>query len=100
MSKNPHAVALMNTQTKTIEIRARAKAFSNEEVREHSFMVNLDNGDVRPWDEIAGFFTTVHSLTHKAIRRIRHLAEEQAKFAEVTRDDYKGEIQMTRFDRI
>jgi hypothetical protein len=67
----------MNIKTSTIEIRAKAKAFSHEGVREHSFMVDRDTETVRVWDDVAGHFTTCHSLSPKAVRRIRKIAEEE-----------------------
>ena len=61
--------------TTTIEIGARAKAFSHEGVKTHRFAVDAD-GTVRVWDDIAGHFTLCHSLSQSAERRIRKLAEE------------------------
>lgn len=65
----------------TIEIEARAKAFSNEGVKTHRFQVG-PNGDVRVWDEVAGYFTNCNSLSDPAKARIRKLAEELANDAE------------------
>jgi hypothetical protein len=56
----------------TTYITARAKAFSHEGVRAHSFKVNGDT--VRVWDGIAGHYTTCHCLSASAIRRIIKLA--------------------------
>jgi hypothetical protein len=57
----------------TIEITARAKAFSNEGIKTHKFSVDAD-GTVRAWDSVAGHFTTCHSLSKSAEARIRKLA--------------------------
>ena len=55
------------------EITARAKAFSNEGIKSHKFTVSAD-GTVRVWDAVAGHYTTCHSLSPSAERRIRKLA--------------------------
>ena len=60
------------TMKTTIEITARAKAFSSEGIRNHRFQV--DGETVRVWDKVAGHFTTCHSLSKSAIRRIRRMA--------------------------
>ncbi len=59
----------MSTTTLTI----RAKAFANEGVKSHKVSIDSD-GTVRVWDSVAGFFTTCHSLSQSAIRRIRKAA--------------------------
>lgn len=61
----------------TIEIEARAKAFSGEGVRGHRFQVE-PTGEVRVWDDVAGHFTTCNSLSESAKKRIAKLAEELA----------------------
>ena len=53
-------------------IITRAKAFSNQGIRSHKFQI--ENGTVRVWDDVAGYFTTCHSLSASAIRRICKLA--------------------------
>lgn len=60
------------TTTDTI-ITARARAFSREGVREHRFAVDA-HGTVRVFDSVAGHYTTCHSLSESAQRRIRRLA--------------------------
>ncbi len=55
-------------------ITARAKAFSHEGVKAHRFTVAAD-GAVRVWDDVAGHYTSCHSLSRTAQRRIRKLAE-------------------------
>ena len=55
------------------EIEMRAKAFAGEGVRDHRISVD-DDGDVRVWDEVAGYYTTCHSLCKDAIRRARKIA--------------------------
>ena len=57
----------------TIEITARAKAFSNEGIKTHKFSVDQD-GTVRVWDSVAGHYTTCHSLSKSAEARIKKLA--------------------------
>ena len=57
--------------SKTLKIRA--KAFTGEGVRSHKCMVDTD-GTVRVWDSVAGHYTTCHSLSVAAQRRIRRLA--------------------------
>ena len=56
----------------SIEITARAKAFTGEGVRLHRFSVV--NGVVRVWDSIAGHYTTCHSMSERALARIANLA--------------------------
>lgn len=65
----------------TIEIEARAKAFSSEGVREHKFQVEA-TGEVRVWDAVAGYFTKCHSLSDSAKKRIVKFAKELAGDAE------------------
>lgn len=60
----------MTTTTKIITVRA--KAFSGEGVRQHKVMV--DGAAIRVWDAVAGHYTTCHSLSAAAQRRIRKLA--------------------------
>jgi len=62
----------------TIEITARAKAFSGEGVRQHSFRVESD-GSVLVWDMWAGHYTHCHSLSESAKKRIAKLAKEVAR---------------------
>lgn len=58
---------------KTIEIEARAKAFSSEGVGTYRFSVESD-GTVRVYDDVAGHYTLCNSLSESAKRRIRKLA--------------------------
>jgi hypothetical protein len=60
-------------KSKTFTIETRAKAFSNDGVRLHRFKVE-GTGEVRVWDEIAGYFTNCNSLSDSAKARIRKLA--------------------------
>lgn len=57
----------------SIDITARAKAFSSEGIKTHKFSVDSD-GTVRVWDHAAGHYTTCHSLSKSAQARIRKLA--------------------------
>jgi len=54
-------------------VKTRAKAFDGETIRSYRFAVE-SNGTVRVWDEVAGHYTTCHSLAKSAIRRIQKLA--------------------------
>lgn len=56
----------------SVEITLRAKAFKGEGVKVNRFSV-APNGTVRVWDNVAGNFTTCHSLSPKMEARIRHL---------------------------
>lgn len=56
----------------SIEITARAKAFSGESVRLHRFLVT--DGVVRVWDGVAGHYTTCHAMSEKTMARIAKLA--------------------------
>lgn len=56
----------------SIEITAKAKAFSNEGVKTHKMLVT--GNTVSVWDSVAGHYTTCHSLSASAIRRIVALA--------------------------
>lgn len=51
-----------------VVITARAKAFGGEGVREHRMLV--DDVRVRVWDSVAGYYTTCHSLSKAAIKRV------------------------------
>ena len=64
--------------TATIEITARAKAFSSEGVREHKFYVDLSDGSVRVWDSVAGHYTNSNGLSESAKKRIVKLAKQVA----------------------
>ncbi len=66
---------MSTTTTDSIEITARAKAFSGDGVREHKFSVSED-GTVRVWDKIAGYYTTCHSMTPATQTRIRKIAAD------------------------
>lgn len=61
----------------TIEIEARAKAFSGQGVKTNRFQVE-PNGNVRVWDDVAGYYTNCNSLSDGAKKRIAKLAEELA----------------------
>ena len=60
-------------------LTVRCKAFAGQGVRTHRVMVDADRvegqevirGQVRVWDYVAGHYTTCHSLSDAAIRRIR-----------------------------
>lgn len=54
-------------------ITTRARAFSAHGVETIVASVDCD-GTVRVWDTVARHYTTCHSLTTSAVRRIRRLA--------------------------
>jgi hypothetical protein len=62
----------MKTATNPIEITVRAKAFTGEGVREHRVLV--EGGKVSVWDSVAGHYTTCHSLSAAAVKRIARKA--------------------------
>ena len=77
--KNEQAASMEDWRSQpsgAVEVKARAKAFSGEGVREHKFAVYAD-GTVRVWDSVAGHYTTVHSLSPSAQARIRTLAGQE-----------------------
>lgn len=57
-------------------IVARAKVFSNEGVRRYRFAIDMDRGEVRPYDSIAGHYTTCHSMSQDTANRILKLARK------------------------
>lgn len=63
----------MNVTTET-KFTARCKAFSTEGVRMNAISVDAD-GTVRVWDDVARCYTTCHSLSAAAQRRLRKLAK-------------------------
>jgi hypothetical protein len=68
----------MTTAT-TIEIATRAKAFSTEGVRRHTFLVDLSDSSVLVWDCAGNHYTNCNCLTDSAKRRILKLAKELAR---------------------
>jgi len=68
-----------NIITAERHLTIRAKAFSGEGVREHRVCVeadtvdgnNVTRGKVLVWDDVAGHYTSCHSLSESAIKRIR-----------------------------
>lgn len=59
-------------------ITVRAKAFSCEGVRDHKMIVDED-GTVRVWDSVAGYYTTCHAMSDRTCLRIRRIAAEGAE---------------------
>ena len=55
-----------------MEMTIKAKAFAGQSRRIHR--VTVIDGVVRVWDAVAGHYTTCHSLSTSAIRRILALA--------------------------
>lgn len=62
------------TRRNTIEITARAKAFTNEGVRSHRWYVDVDEGTVRVWDNVAGHYVRSRTLGKAAEQRILAIA--------------------------
>ena len=56
-------------------VSVRAKAWRDQGVQSVRCMVSSD-GLVRVYDEVAGYYTLVHSLSESAQRRIRRLAAQ------------------------
>jgi hypothetical protein len=53
----------------------RVKAFSGQGRREHKLSVSPD-GTVRVWDDVAGHYTTCHSLSAATQSRVRKLVAQ------------------------
>lgn len=62
----------MATMSRAITMTVRCKAFAGQPVREHR--VRVEDGEVRVWDRVAGYYTACHSLSPRTIARIRKLA--------------------------
>lgn len=62
------------TETTDRVVTIRARAFSGDRIRDHRCTVDAD-GTVRVWDEVAGHYTTCHSLTRGALARARKAAQ-------------------------
>lgn len=52
---------------------ARFRAFSGEPVREHKVVVEQD-GTVRVYDDVAGHYTTCHSIAPSTLGKLRAYA--------------------------
>lgn len=64
----------MNATKTDKVVTIRAKAFSGRGIEEVRCTVDAA-GTVRVYDDVAGYYTTCHSLSESAIRRIRRLAK-------------------------
>lgn len=68
--------------TKTFDVRAKAFCGRLEAVRVQVTVETLPLtqervcGLIRVWDSVAGYFTTCHSLSESAKKRIRNIAME------------------------
>lgn len=64
------------TRTTDRIVTVQCRAFGGEGPRPQRCLVNVaDSAEpVRVWDEVAGYYTTRHSLTQADERRIRRLA--------------------------
>lgn len=64
----------MKTQNNGFKkVLARARAFTNQGIREHCFSVDA-GGTVRVYDSAADHYTTCHCMSKKTQARIRRLA--------------------------
>lgn len=61
------------TKSGDVFLTARCKAFSGEGVRANRILVDAD-GTVRVWDDVAGHYTTCHSIPGKGQQRLRRAA--------------------------
>jgi hypothetical protein len=59
-------------------VTTRAKAFAGQGVQTIQALVEGD-GTVRVYDDVAGYYTTCHSLSERAQARIRKLAQKAQK---------------------
>lgn len=62
--------------TTTIEIEANVKAFTGQGRRRHKLSISPE-GTVRVWDDVAGHYTTCHSMSAATQSRIRKLAQQE-----------------------
>lgn len=65
-------------------LTVRCRPFSGYPTAEHRVSVD-DSGVVRVYDAVAGHYTTVHSLSARTQRRIRHAASESCATIRTTR---------------
>jgi len=63
----------MSSTAADATLRTRCRPYPPEGVRRHACQVEVD-GTVRVWDPVAQHYTTCHSLSLGAQRRIRRLA--------------------------
>ena len=54
-------------------ITIKCKAFGNETAKEYKVLIE-DNGTVRVYDSVAGYYTACHRLSKSQQRRIRRWA--------------------------
>lgn len=60
----------MTTECRTITIRA--KAFSTEPMGQYRCRV-YDDGKVLVWDTVAGYYTSLHAMSARTMRRLYRL---------------------------
>lgn len=73
---NQSHISTAREAAQQVELTVRAKAFSSEGVRENRVLV--EGQSVRVYDSVAGYYTTCHSLSAAAQRRIIKLAQQAA----------------------
>lgn len=57
-----------------VHLTVRARFWHGQGITEEAVYVDITDGIVRVWDDIAGHYTTFHSLSKSAIARIRKMA--------------------------
>ena len=58
--------------SKQITIKVKG-AFGSSRIEAQTFLVEGD--EVKIWDDVAGYFSTCHSLSERVLSRIRRLAD-------------------------
>ena len=72
-NSNPTEETTMSTYQET-HLEYYCKAFTHETAREYTVLVNSD-GDVMPWDSVAGHFTRSHVMSDESVAECRRRAE-------------------------
>ncbi len=67
----PGEMNMTATESKTVTVKC--KAFSGGRIQSHRCIVDAD-GSVRVYDDVAGYYTTCHSMSERTQARVRKLA--------------------------
>jgi len=67
-----HGMGNQNNKKGRIKMEFKAKAKVFGKIKKHKFYVV--DGIVRVWDDVAGYYTTCHSMSKKSMNRICKLA--------------------------
>ena len=67
-----------NNNNNGVTFSMRCRAFSCEGMMDNEIKVEQD-GTVHVWDDIAGYFTNVHSMSKYAEKKARKIAKEIAR---------------------